>query len=155
MFDRGFLGREIHFVRWLVGLGRRGEFILADNTRSVNVKKNIVFKVITQNQKTQDKANTLANKISSELKIKTLPSITAYDNFENSYKIEFVFPFEQPENSIVESIEKTDLICSPWTVTFIRMENEIELIFNKTDNSRYRKQYFNTILWAMWTVEQV
>jgi len=115
--------------------------------------KNVRFTVVAQNQKTKEKAEKLAEQISHELKIETLPDIQRYDKFENSYRIEFVFPFDNPENSIVESIEKTDLICSPWSVRFDRLEKEIELIFNKADCSRYGKINLNVISWAIWTTE--
>ena len=115
--------------------------------------KNIRFELITQNQNTKEKAKKFAEKISNELKIETLPIIQQYHKFENSYRIEFVFPFDKPENSIVESLEKTDLICSPWIVKFDSFEKEIELIFNKTESSQYKKQYLNVILWAIWTTE--
>ena len=36
------------------------------------------------------------------------------------------------KNSVAESIELTDRICSPWTVTYERAENNVELVFNKT-----------------------
>ena len=115
--------------------------------------KNVRFEIITQNQNTKEKAKKFAEKISNELKIATPPKIQQYYKFENSYRIEFVFPFDSPENSIVESIEKIDLICSPWIMKFDRFEKEIELMFNKTDNSQYRKQYLNVISWAIWTTE--
>jgi len=115
--------------------------------------KNVRFVIITQNQNTKEKAKKFAEKIANELKIATSPKIQQYYKFENSYRIEFVFPFDGPENSIQESIEKTDSICSPWIMTFDRFEKKIELIFNKTDSSKYRKEYLNVILWAIWTTE--
>ena len=40
--------------------------------------------MVTQNQKTKKKAEKLAEQISHELKIETLPDIQRYDKFENS-----------------------------------------------------------------------
>ena len=52
------------------------------------------------------------------------------------------------------SIELTDRICSPWIVNFDRIENEVELIFNKSELTNYQKENFNTLNWANFGIEK-
>ena len=109
------------------------------------------LRIVTENQNTKLKAKKLAAFISKELEIETLPKIEEYPKEGYSFKIEFDFELEKPENSIYELIEKADRICSPWILTFDRNNNEIELIFNKytINHSRYTKEPFNVIAWAL------
>jgi hypothetical protein len=119
-----------------------------------DIKKVVRLTIITENQNKSEKADKIANLILKELNIDTVFQIDKYSKFENSYKIELEFQFDNNFDSIVESIEKTDRICTPWTIYFDRQKNEIELIFNKTDQSKYRKVDYNVIKWANWTIEK-
>ena len=57
------------------------------------------------------------------------------------------------KNSVAESIQLTDRICSPWTVNFNRTENNVELMFNKSDFSNFRRNEFNVLNWAEFGIE--
>lgn len=116
-------------------------------------KKIAKLTVITKNQANKLKAEKLAALISETLKISKEVKIEKYPKFENSYKMEYEFNFEN-ENSVIETIEKTDRLCSPWNLKYDRQENEIELIFNKKLESTYKKTEFNVISWAYWRVEK-
>jgi|SRR5579871_4858868 len=108
--------------------------------------------IVTENQNTHGKAEKLAQIIAETLAAKPDFHIDKYQKFDNSYKLDFVIKFDDTENSIIESIEKTDRLCSPWNVKLNRKQNEIELIFNKSVNSTYTKKEFNVIVWGSWEV---
>lgn len=110
--------------------------------------------MITENQNKSDKADKIANLILKELNCNKVFQIDKYDKFENSYKIELEFLFDNEKDSIVESIEKTDRIYAPWIIYYDRNENEVELIFNKSDQSRIRKVDYNVIKWANLIIEK-
>ncbi len=109
--------------------------------------------LITENQNSLEKAKSFAELICKELNCKNEFEILKYDKLVHSYKIEIIGVIEEYKNSILESIELTDRICSSWLVKFDRNENEIELLFNKSNESIYRKLQFNTLNWASFTIE--
>lgn len=109
--------------------------------------------LITENQKSLDKGRKLAELICQTLKIKNEFEISKYEKFENSYRIEINAQLEKENISIEKSIELTDRICSPWIVTYDRTENNVELIFNKSDFSNFRKNEFNMLNWANFRIE--
>ena len=108
--------------------------------------------IVTENQNTPDKAVRLAKIIAETLTIQNNSQINKYEKFENSYKIDFIVEFKEPQNSIIESLEKTDRICSPWIVRLMRKENKIELTFNKSTTTTYARNEFNVIVWGYWEV---
>lgn len=108
--------------------------------------------IVTENQIAHSKAEKLAKLIAKTLAVEPDFQIDKYQKFDNSYKLDFIIKFEDPENSIIESIEKTDMLCSPWNVKLNRKQNEIGLIFNKSANSTYSKNEFNVIVWGNWEV---
>ncbi|MCH2231639.1 MAG: hypothetical protein MK105_14995 [Crocinitomicaceae bacterium] len=110
--------------------------------------KNYRLTIITENQKSLDKANKLGDLICNTLNTRGRFEAIKYDKFVNSYKIELSGQISNSENSISESIELTDRIVNYWAVEFNRAENEIALLFNKTEFSNFRKQEFNVIVWA-------
>lgn len=114
--------------------------------------KKYLLRIITKNQRHLRKAEDLALKVQKALNCETEPSIEKYYKFEDSYKIEFIAEIENPENSILECIEKSDRLCSPWVMTYFKDQNEVQLLFNKTDSSIYRHLNFNTISWAYFEV---
>lgn len=113
-----------------------------------------ILSIVTENQDNPIKAKRLAGHISKALGIENNVVIEKYDKFKNSYKLDWKFYFEQPENSIIESLEKTDMLCSPWTVTLTENKKEIELTFNKTEQTRYRQSGFNVIVWANFQIAE-
>jgi hypothetical protein len=114
--------------------------------------KSARLSIVTENQNARRKAEKLAKIIAETLAIEPEFHIDNYEKFDNSYKFDFVIKFEDTENSIIESIEKTDRLCSPWNVKFNRKQNEIELIFNKSANATYPQNEFNVIVWERWEV---
>lgn len=114
--------------------------------------KIVKLSIVTENQNNSNKAEKLAKLISETLMTDNHFHIEKYEKFENSYKLDFAIKFEDPQNSIVESLERTDRLCSPWYVRLNHAKNEIELIFNKSANATYSKNEFNVIVWASWEV---
>ncbi len=104
--------------------------------------------LITENQKTINKAKSLAQIICKELNTNKQCNITKYDKFDNSYKIEIKDLVLNTSNTIEQLIKLTSNICSPWLVTYDNEQDKIELIFNKTEFSTYQKDLFNVIKWA-------
>lgn len=109
--------------------------------------------LITENQKSLEKGKKFAELIGDTLNCKNGYEISQYEKFENSYRIEFIGRIKTVKNSVAESIELTDRICSPWTVTYERTENDVELMFNKSDFSNFRRNEFNVLKWAEFGIE--
>lgn len=109
--------------------------------------------LISKNQNSYSKAEKLADLVSEILTVKNLFKISKYEKFVDSYKLEIVIKIGSAENSIVESIEKTDMLCSPWLVKFNRSDKEVELMFNKSDDSNFSREEFNVIAWGNWQLE--
>ncbi len=109
--------------------------------------------LITENQNSPEKGKKFAESISETLNYKNGFEISKYNKLTNSYRIEIIGEITDDTNSISESIELTDRICSPWIVNFDRIENNVELMFNKTDSSNYRDNKFNVLNWASFGVE--
>jgi predicted GNAT superfamily acetyltransferase len=109
--------------------------------------------LITENQKSLSKGKKFAELICETLNCKNRFEISKYNKFINSYKIEIIGEITDSNNSISESIELTDRICSPWNINFNRTSNEVELIFNQSELSNYRNENFNTLNWANFEIE--
>lgn len=80
--------------------------------------------------------------------------ISKYEKLKNSYRIEIIRKIADQNNSISETIELTDRICSPWIVNFELTEHEVELMFNKSELTNYRNENFNTLNWANFLIEK-
>lgn len=115
--------------------------------------KIIQLTLITENQKSLEKGKKFAELICKTLNCENGFEISKYEKFENSYRIEINGQIIDENNSILESIEMSDRICSPWTVTYERTEKSIELIFNKSDSSKFRRNEFNVLNWAEFRIE--
>ncbi|TMI64631.1 MAG: hypothetical protein E6H07_01560 [Bacteroidetes bacterium] len=109
--------------------------------------------IVTENQNNATKAENLAKLICKVTGASKNYQIDKYSKFENSYKFDFILNFHNTANSITESLDITNKLCSPWLVFF--KKNEVELIFNKSDNSAYSQKEFNIISWGHWQVEQL
>lgn len=108
--------------------------------------------IITEHQNSIEKAKKVADLISDILDSKKDYIISKYDKFEHSFRI--VFHVEISTTRPIESsIEITDRLCSPWTITYDREAHNAELIFNKTEYSTFRKIEFNVIKWAAFEIE--
>ena len=109
--------------------------------------------LITENQKSIEKGKKFAELIRETLNCKSGYEISKYEKFENSYRIDFIGQITNGKNSVEESIELTDRICSPWTVNYERTKNNVELMFNKSDISNFRRNEFNVLNWAKFGIE--
>lgn len=108
-----------------------------------------ILTVITENQKSKSKAEKLAEIIKAELDNDiNLFKIEKYNKFENSFKIVFEVSKDLVGNPISYAILQTSKISNPWFVYYT--DNQIELIFNKTESSQYLRIEFNVIKWAHW-----
>ena len=115
--------------------------------------KNFRLTLITENQNSLEKGNKFAELICKTLNLKNGFEISKYDKLKNSYRIEIIGKMADENNLILESIELTDRICSPWIVNFNRIENNVDLIFNKSDFSNFKKNQFNVLNWAEFGIE--
>ena len=115
--------------------------------------KNFRLVLVTENQNSLEKAKKFAESVCEKLNCENESSISKYEKLKDSFRIEIVGKISNQNNSISESIELTDRICSPWIVNFDRTENEVELLFNKSDLSNYRNKNFNTLNWANFAIE--
>ena len=109
--------------------------------------------LITENQINLAKGQKFAEMIRKTLNLEGEYEISKYGKFEDSYRVEFNGQFSKEKNAIAESIELTDRLSSPWTVTYERAENQVELIFNKSDFSTFRKIEFNVLRWEEFRFE--
>ncbi|ALJ03867.1 hypothetical protein APS56_01290 [Pseudalgibacter alginicilyticus] len=108
--------------------------------------------LVTENQKSLEKGKKFADQICEILDCNNGYEISKYEKFVNSYRIEIIGQITN-KNSVMESIELTDRICSPWIVTYDRPKNNVELIFNKSDLSNFRDKEFNVLNWAQFEIE--
>ena len=115
--------------------------------------KNFRLTLITENQNSLEKGKKFAELICETLNCENVFEISKYEKLKNSYRIEIVGKISVQNNSISESIELTDRICSPWIVTYERTENNVELMFNKLDTSNFRRNEFNVLKWADFIIE--
>lgn len=113
--------------------------------------KNILLTLITENQAQKITAEKFCDVIKNELgEGWEIVNINKYYKFENSFKIEFKSSYiENQQNEINNlAISLMDKLVSPWLVYFDKDENNIELVYNKEENTRKRKLEFNVIKWG-------
>ncbi|NVJ88274.1 MAG: hypothetical protein HWD82_02380 [Flavobacteriaceae bacterium] len=78
-------------------------------------------------------------------------NITPYQKFSNSFKLVFVIEIEE-NKTIQEAVRLTNLISTPWLISVDEFTNEVSLVFNKTELSKFKQQHFNVIRWANFEV---
>lgn len=110
---------------------------------------NFHLTLITENQTHPEKAQQLVALIVKILDANCESKISKYTKNDNAYKIELRGALA----SNIDAIDFTDRLCSPWSVTYNRSENTIELLFNKTAYSRFRNNELNVINWAHFETE--
>ena len=107
--------------------------------------------IITENQGRIEKGHKLAQLIITKLNADREYSICKYQKFPNSFKITIKGAVSY-EYYISDSIKLTSLLGSPWLVSYFQIEKDIDLIFNKTEQSKYQELTFNLIRWASFTI---
>ena len=115
-----------------------------------NVKK-VCLTVITENQKTKRKAAILAEIIIQKLgNDSKIVNIEKYYKFDNSFKIEIEFDIVENDKARINNclISRADIIASPWLLYYDSEDQSIELIYNKSENSRIKDLHFNVIKWG-------
>lgn len=115
--------------------------------------KKFHLSLVTENQRFLEKGNQFAKTVCKTLKGKTEYKISNYKKFKNSYRIEISGWLGNDINPIMQSIELTDRISSPWIVIYERSENNVELIFHKSDFSQFRRNEFNVLKWAQFRID--
>ncbi len=116
-----------------------------------NYGKIAYFTFITEKQDSEDEALKLSEYILLQLgNLWKLASVEKYYKFDKSYKIEIECSVNLNDNDKINNwaIVISDKILSPWLVFYDDLENSIELIFNKNENSKARKEEFSSIFWA-------
>ncbi|MAD96063.1 MAG: hypothetical protein CMB99_01935 [Flavobacteriaceae bacterium] len=111
--------------------------------------------VVTENQNTKKKGEILAQLLCEMLETQNEFMIEKYPKFDNSFRIEVTGVLRPDKNTIEASIVLTDRICSPWMVTYDGLDGKIELTFNKSSSSKFRKTEFNVIRWSLFETEKV
>ncbi len=114
--------------------------------------QNIFLTVVTENQTQKVKAEKLYEILNNELeKGWVIISIDKYNKFDNAYKIElkksYIDKTKDELNLLLIGI--ADKIASPWLVYYDKDQNTLELIFNKSENIRFRRVEFNVIKWGL------
>ena len=119
-----------------------------------NVKK-VCLTIVTENQRTKRSAEILAEILVQKLgnDSKTV-KIEKYYKFDNSFKIELEFDIIEIDKAKINNylISSANLIASPWLLYYDSLEQIIELIYNKNENSRIKDLHFNVIKWGHWQV---
>ena len=133
---------------------KHATFLTQTRCSQFDKMKNFRLILITENQNSLEKGKKFAELICGTLNCENGCEISKYEKLKNSYRIEIIGKIADQDNSISESIELTDRICSPWIVNFDRSENEVELIFNKSELANYRNENFNTLNWANFVIEK-
>ena len=104
--------------------------------------------IITENQDTEIKAEKLGEKILNYEKNCKLISIEKYHTLENSFKLEFeISIYSENINLINEVLAYSNKIVTPWLIYYNEENQSVELIFNKSKFSKFRKNEFNVINW--------
>ena len=115
------------------------------------MKKNILLTIITEDQTKKRMAEKLSEVLKKEVgEDFEILNIEYYTKFENSFKIELkkLCSDKTKEELNLLLINIADRIASPWLVYFDSNQNAIELIFNKAESNRIRKNEFNVIKWG-------
>lgn len=113
--------------------------------------KNMVLTLITENQTQKIKAEKFCDVVINELgEGWGIVTINKYNKFENSFKIEITTSFTENHKTDINNLalSLTDKLVSPWLVYYDKVENNIELVYNKDENTRKRKKEFNAIKWG-------
>lgn len=82
-------------------------------------------------------------------------SIEPYPKFEHSYKIELelLLTESNPSSRTLWAIAATNTLASPWLVYYDDDKQTIELIFNKTHQTRFADEALSAIVWAHFQFE--
>jgi len=104
--------------------------------------------IVTENQNTIDKANSLALALAEDLGFKEAVKIEKYPKFPNSYKIELETEDLNLDDLNVQCLKITSKIALAWTSYYDDDTNEIELIFNKSAETQFAKNKYHVIRWA-------
>ncbi|MFL9834543.1 hypothetical protein [Chryseobacterium terrae] len=108
----------------------------------------IYLTIITENQDTKIKAEKLSEKLLNYEKNCKLISIEKYYKLENSFKLEFeISIYTENINLVNEVLAYSNKIVKPWLIYYNEENKSVELIFNKSKLSRFRKNEFNVINW--------
>lgn len=117
----------------------------------MNELQYVFLTIVTENQTKKIKAEKLSELIKKELGDGwKILNIDKYDKLEKSYKIEFKKSVSENNKDRINNlaISLTDKLVSPWLLYYDKEENNIELIYNKNENTLHRKIEFNVIKWG-------
>ena len=109
---------------------------------------NFRLTIITKNQKSNSKAKKLADLISNQFENVSQIIVDPYHKFENSFKIDLVGEIPQNVDPLSWFVIKSNSIVKPWLINYTHENNECDLIFNKSENSKFSIQDLNVIYWA-------
>lgn len=111
---------------------------------------NLLWRIITEHQPTREKAKKLAAELQQVLPQTEIVKIEKYYKFPDSFCIDVktVLKAEISAEELAFTIlDFAGKIASPWEVYFQNGANEFEMIFNKSEHTRFLKSSFNVIRW--------
>ena len=110
----------------------------------------LLWRIITENQPTREKAERLAAELQQALPQTEILKIEKYYKFPESFCIDLKTLLKTEISSEEFAFAMLDFagkIASPWEVYFQNGANEFEMIFNKSEHTRFLKSSFNVIRW--------
>lgn len=113
--------------------------------------KTLSLVLVTSNQNQKDKAEKIGKLVRDVIPNISLPEITKYEKFPNSYKLAFNVKVDEI-HFIRDMIILTDKICSPWKVYYNSFDDQMKMIFNRDEDSRFGKVEFNVVRWGNLTI---
>jgi hypothetical protein len=111
----------------------------------------VFLTIVTESLQSGNEAELLGEAVLSALDNGwTQFSIQPYNKFSNSYKIEFELFVgdKEPYRLNNWAIATTNRLCAPWLVYYDDDTEMIELIFNKSENSKFGIPELASIRWA-------
>lgn len=110
----------------------------------------ILLTLVVQNTKFGDEANLIKAEALDLLgKNCKFISLNEYQKFKDSYMLDFqiILSDGTKAQTLYEQLRISSLIAQPWLIYFNEGESS-ELIFNKSDASRFANENFSSVIWG-------
>ncbi|PID90069.1 MAG: hypothetical protein CSA97_04780 [Bacteroidetes bacterium] len=114
--------------------------------------KTFYLTIILDHQTQPEKARRLAARICRALDLPEQFNLSPYDKFPDCYKLILKGQVIRPEASVEESLERTWRLANTWIANYRPDEGEVELMFVRNEDSRFRHPTFSAIRWAHWEI---
>jgi len=114
----------------------------------------LLITIITQHHQSLTQAKELGNLILNELgENTTIQSIKPYTKFTDAYSIHLEKTIPAGNSSVIihQAMALADQLVSPWLSYYDSDSQQIELIYNDSNQTQKRNPSFNEIRWAQLT----